>query len=487
MSRLADTLRQLGTTEEEWHRERAAFRAEERAYRRAMRSTARFAAWRNPDYEPGRFHDELAGVCDAIVQSAYDGEAGWYALSAPPRHGKTELVGRAMAPRAMALRPGFSVLYATSSEKRAREVSGRVRSAVSRLSGRYAHLRPGRVWTNLEWETEGGNAWVGAGANSGTGGIGCHLLILDDVTGSSRGYGSKNTRDTLWRWIEEDCLSRVMDGGAVVVMETRRGVDDLRARFEDRYGSKLQSFDWPLVYDREHSLTDPSHDHRQIGDYLWKYGREWHDTQPHIKGQLYAQLYQQRPTPDEGALWNRAWLSRRYPGTPDHAGRTCLQRVLSVDGAATHGAGDHTVIQHWGFRSANALLLGQWRGQWDYPTFEATLRDIIAKTQPHGTLIENTSNGRAVYQTLSQKVPGMMPINVSGMGGKRDRIRPTLTLWEAGNILLPDASVARWVPDYVERMLRVTGVGDEVDDEADATTIALRWWQDRAGKKIQVW
>ena len=361
------------------------------------------------------------------------------------------------------------------------------RRAVERLAPRYPHLRPGRKWSTLEWETVGGNRWVGTGIDSSTGGVDGGTLILDDVTGSAARYGSKPGRDRMWRAIQEDALSRGVK--VAIVMETRRGVDDMRARFESEFSAHLQCYDWPLVYDREHALRRPAYDHRELGEYLWpeRWDPEWHDANPQIRGRLYAQLYQQRPTPDEGSLYQRQWLSHRYPGTPASNVSSCQVRMLSVDGAATHGAGDHTVVHHWGFRHGSAILLGQWRGQWDYPTFERTLLDIITSERPHGTLIENTSNGRAVAQKLiNSGIPGVIPINVSGMGGKRDRIRPTLALWESKSVLLPDATHAPWVPDMVERLLRVTGKGDEVDDEADAATIALSWWQGRNGREITV-
>ena len=462
----------------------------ERRIRLALRSTVGMAKWRNPEFKTARFHKELGKSCDEVTSCIQSGARGWWAFTAPPRHGKTEEVGRALPLRANALRPGLTTIYATSARDRAEEVSDAVRRGVERLyrehPQRFPHLRPGRKWTTLEWETVGGNRWTGLGIGSSTGGIDGQLLIGDDLTGSAERYMSASVRRRTERSIREDLLSRGVQWA--VFMETRRGVHDTRAWLQENFADNLKCRDWPLVYDRQHHLTNPAHDARSVGDYLWpeKFGEEWHKANPQVRGQLYAQLYQQRPTPDEGALYRREWMANRYPGTDVENARSCHQRVLSVDGAATHGRGDHSVIHYWGFRHNKALLLGQWRGQWDYPVLKATLQDVIAKTNPDGILIENTSNSRAAAQELRNQFRGVIPINVSGQGGKRDRIRPTLTLWESGSVLLPYAQCAPWVPDFVERMLRVTGVGDEVDDEADAATIALSWWQNRQGRTIQV-
>ena len=166
--------------------------------------------------------------------------------------------------------------------------------------------------------------------------------------------------------------------------------------------------------------------------------------------------------------------------------RQATMRVISVDGAATDGGGDHTVMQLWGFTHGRAKLFKQWRGQWGFPAFCQALDDAISQHKPHAVLIEDTSNGRAVRQSLQQRHRGIIPISVSGLGDKRARIRPTLALWESGSVELPRAEHAPWVGDFVDRMLRVTGQGAEVDDEADAATIALSWWQGRNGREITV-
>ena len=49
---------------------------------------------------------------------------------------------------------------------------------------------------------------------------------------------------------------------------------------------------------------------------------------------------------------------------------------------------------------------------------------------------------------------------------------------EAGSVMLPEA--APWVGDLVERLVVITGEGDEVDDEADAMAMALRWRREHA-------
>jgi len=98
---------------------------------RARRRTLEFAKWRNRKFSPtaGGFHHRLATLCDEITDSAEQGRGRWVVINAPPRHGKSELVGRCMPARAMLRTPGFSVLYATSTDDRAREVSQRVRAS----------------------------------------------------------------------------------------------------------------------------------------------------------------------------------------------------------------------------------------------------------------------------------------------------------------------------------------------------------------------
>jgi len=162
-----------------------------------------------------------------------------------------------------------------------------------------------------------------------------------------------------------------------------------------------------------------------------------------------------------------------------------------VDAAETEGGGDYTVIQWWGIRGRESLLLQQWRGQWADTRVVREVRQAIAWVSMHGTLstvlVEDTSAGKVAIAALRQQLPQLEAVPASGQGSKRDRIRGVRMLWSLGTVLLPSPSPqAAWCYDVdrdghtlIDRLRRLRGerpdMRGELDDEADAATIFLRW------------
>ena len=454
---------------------------------RALRRTAEVPHLRLNEWRPEAFHQHLGATLDRFGDLCLKGEHPRLIVATQPRVGKTELVGRSLGPRLMARCKGFSVLYTTSTETRAREASRAARHTVEVLykamPTTFAHLKPGRPWTDTEWCTAGGNTWVGTGAGGATGGIGAHLVIMDDVTGSAARARSTAWGDRAWEWLEEDVLSRLMRGGGAIQMETRRGVNDQTGRLRRAYPGLWRE----AVYACQAERDRPRWDWRAEGEYLCPglgFDARWREANPHLRGALWARLYQQRPTDEEGSLWRREWLAHRYTVSPGEMARLCDRTAFSVDAASTGGGGDHSVIQWWGWRGPVAHLLGQWRGQWDYTVLRATLQDQIAACRPNAVLVEDTSNGRPLADELARVVPGL--IRVPAKGSKSARWLAATPRAQAKQVLLPEPGNCPWVADMIERMVSLDGEGDEVDDEADAWAIADAWHRGSGARTVNV-
>ena len=175
------------------------------------------------------------------------------------------------------------------------------------------------------------------------------------------------------------------------------------------------------------------------------------------------------PEQDGGGKWTRADFSRRYPGDPWAIRATCSRTWLALDGAETAGGGDWSVIAWWGFRAGRYIKLWQWRQQVEYPELRELLRDCIVRCKPTAVYVEKKSSGKAVYQELSRSLP-IIGVDVSR--SKSDRYNAASPSMQH-LCDYPEADVAPWMPEYVDRMVAITGHGDEIDDEADADTLGL--------------
>jgi predicted phage terminase large subunit-like protein len=88
-------------------------------------------------------------------------------------------------------------------------------------------------------------------------------------------------------------------------------------------------------------------------------------------------------------------------------------------------------------------------------------------------LIEDKANGTAVIDYLKNEITGIIPVEPKG--GKEVRASAVAPQWEAGNIFLPDPSIAPWVNDFIDELLQFpTG---KHDDQVDSMTQMLTKWQ----------
>ena len=109
------------------------------------------------------------------------------------------------------------------------------------------------------------------------------------------------------------------------------------------------------------------------------------------------------------------------------------------------------------------------RGRFTFTETIEAMRQLSYKwPQTTRKLVEDKANGTAVMEVLKKEIVGLVPVDPEG--GKIDRAHAITPVAEAGNIYLPDASVAPWVHDYVEEFASFpNGVHD---DQVDATTQA---------------
>jgi predicted phage terminase large subunit-like protein len=160
--------------------------------------------------------------------------------------------------------------------------------------------------------------------------------------------------------------------------------------------------------------------------------------------QGFAAQQQQRPSPAGGGLYKRAdfrfWTVRPHVG----------QWIISVDCTFTDAASsDFVVAQVWCGTGPGFYLVDQVRDRLDVlGTCQAIVTLRSKWPQVGSILVEDKANGPAVITILKQKLPGLTP--VTPLGGKESRANATASFHRAGNVYLPDPSIAPWVHDYIE-------------------------------------
>jgi predicted phage terminase large subunit-like protein len=207
----------------------------------------------------------------------------------------------------------------------------------------------------------------------------------------------------------------------------------------------------------------------------------------------WSALYQQRPSPSKGAIFNTDWwrywttvpalCSKTDDGEIDPDGRIVLLDPEEDLKAATWldswdmafkgtETSDYVVGQRWVRVAANRFLVAQTR---DRRSFTGTLAEFEAfgarefGNHVHRRLVEDKANGPAIIDTLRDKIAGIKPVEPNG--SKEARARAVTPEIESGNVYLPHPTEAPWVLDLISE-LRSFPTGAH-DDQVDALTQAL--------------
>lgn len=419
-------------------------------------------------------HTDL--ICDAL-QPIADGEQKYILIEMPPRHGKSMTVTESFPSYFIGRNPSKRVIAAAYSDSLARKF-GRLNRNKLQEFGRQI------FGTAISDEKSAANNWGVAGLRGGmiaTGiggsitGEGADLMIIDDPIKNNEEAQSPTIREKIWSEWESTLSTRLHKGASVIVVMTRWHEDDLIGRLLEKSPYNWERLRLPAIAEDEDDLLG-----RSEGEALCPelgFDEQWAELKKREVGsKTWASLYQQRPSPGEGTLFNRKWW-KFYTTLPTRFDDQLISWDLTFKDADTS---DYCVGQVWGKVGADMYLIDQVRARMDFPTALQSVRSLAKKYPRIRTiLIEDKANGPAVIATLKREVSGIIPVNPEG--GKIVRAQAVSPYIEAGNVWLPAS--ASFTGDFLEE----TAVfpNSKNDDMVDSMTQALnRFGQKRAAGVI---
>lgn len=356
-----------------------------------------------------------------------------------------------------------------------------------------------------EWQTTRGGTVLSRSVRESLTGRGAKVLVIDDPHKDFIDAHSAKTRDTIWNWWLSVAHNRLHEPSLVVVIMTRWHEDDLVGRLlsSEYPGDPSQ---WEVV--RLPALADDKDDAlgRELGDPLFsplvsetrdEALTRWAEVRETVGSYTWAAMFQQRPAPEEGAVfdagWWRFWTTDPTRVTDDGKvvlfdpnSDDALRRGVWVESwdMAFKGTetSDYVVGQRWTRVGTNRYLVAQTRGRW---SFTQSLKQVKTFAAPHviTRLVEDKANGPAVIDALRDDVDGIKPVNPRG--SKESRARGVSPLVESGNVVLPHPMEpgCSWVNEFLDEM-RAFPSGAH-DDQVDALTQALDWLRLSSGGSVR--
>jgi predicted phage terminase large subunit-like protein len=411
------------------------------ARRRARESLLGFATYTNPAYVAAVHHSLIAEALEAVER----GEISRLMITVPPRHGKSELASRRFPGWFIGRNPGKQIIAASYNSDLANDFGREVRNIVA--SPEFKALFDLTLAADSQaanrWHTNKGGMYVAAGVGTAITGRGADILLIDDPFKDRQEADSEITRQRVWDWYTSTAYTRLMPGGAVVVINTRWHDDDLSGRLlaeQETGGDKWEVLSLPAI--------------DKGGNALWP---EWYPLErlEQIRSVLPARdwnaLYQQNPIPDDGDYFKADWI-QDYDEVPEN-----LRIYGASDYAVTDGGGDFTEHGVCGVdANSNVYILDWWFDQAASDVWIESQCDLIVKHQPLCWFGESGPIRRAIEPFLMRRMQAREAYCrvewLASIADKPTRARPIQAMASMGKLYVPKKAV--WRDHLVSQMLR---------------------------------
>ena len=432
------------------------------------------AAWpliepKNP-YISGWHIDAISEHLEAV----FKGDIRNLLINIPPRHAKSTLVSVAYPSWVWTQEAQHKFLYGSHSYNLSKRDSSKCRTVIQSPWYRETFKIDWSIKQDqnekMNYENTVGGARIATSVNSSVIGQGGDTLVLDDPH-SPRSVRSDVQRQDELDWIDQEFFTRVNDPKTVSKIIIMQRLDE-----RDASAHVLASGDWehlmlPAQFEPERKCftsigwEDPR---KETGEPLWpeRFGEaENLASAKNMGSKAWAGQGQQRPAPAEGIIFKRSTLGQFYTEIPSDLEFLALSIDLPFD-----QDGSYAVFQVWGRRKVYKYLLDQIRARVGFNEQITMFRSMCAKWPLlHAKWIEKKANGAAMITTLQSTFSGLLPVHPQG--SKEVRAEAVVPQFEAGEIFLPDPSIAPWIGDYIEEL--VVFNNGAFNDQVDATTQAL--------------
>lgn len=231
-------------------------------------------------------------------------------IELPVRHGKSRLAARLFPALALGMMPNLRLIVTSHTATLSGRHGRYIRNAVQTRP--YQRLFPA---VQLASDSQARDAWdladpftgglLAIGKGGAVVGHDGHLIIGDDLFSGRADAESQTSRDNTWTWLQDDLMTRLEPGGAVVLIGNRWHEDDVHGRIRQFERDEWQIVRLPALAEANDPLG------RAEGEALWadRFSMPMLRAIERRMGDYsFAGLYQQRPTSAEGGLIQRAWF-----------------------------------------------------------------------------------------------------------------------------------------------------------------------------------
>ncbi len=438
-----------------------------------------------PDFVAGWFQSVICKALEQFLEDVKEKRSPRYAIFAPPRHSKSEMVSRRFPAWAFGRHPELTIIGASHNATLAAKMNRDVQRVIdspeyqaifpdTKLSGKNVRSASDQNWLRNTEEFEivdNEGSYRAAAVRGGISGFGADAFIIDDPIRNKADASSKTVRESIYDWYTNDALTRLSPGGGILLMHTRWHEDDLAGRLLEKMkepgSEQFKVFRFPALAEKDERW-------RNKGDALHpeRYSRK---ALLRIKSAMiprdFEALYQQSPRIAEGSFFKKQWFE-----IVDAVPTTVRRSVRYWDLAATVEAPgkdpDWTVGVKLGItddRTIYFLDVIRFRGS---PNAVRTAMRNGATQDGYSTAVafeqEPGASGKADANDKIRKLQGFRVKAVKSDRSKEIRAAPLADQAEAGNVKILRAA---WNAAFIDELIAFPN--GKHDDQVDAASGAF--------------
>lgn len=445
----------------------------------------------NPLLIPAKFHLFISAKIAAAIAKGN----GRLTISAPPRHGKSEVITKNTPIWTLENYGKKDVILTTYGGELSADFGRQIRDLVQNNAD-LLRLRIRRdAHRANNWITDEGGTMRSVGIGGPITGRGADVLLIDDYIKEIKEAQSANHLQYLWDWFRTTAFTRLESGGTCIIIATRWAKNDLIGMIKKEN---------PGEYPWEH-ITIPAIAGiddilgRQPGEPLFpqrKSLNDLKDAKSLLGTYFFNTMFQQDPDDPNAQLTNKDWL-KVITFAPEFTSDVKFIRMW--DFASSEGTGDYTVGMLCAYDKRNDIfyILDIKRDQLSPGKVEKLVKKTAADDGYNVTVGLPRDPGSAgkslVFQYENNILKGFKTKEMPTSNNKVVRAQPFLAAVEAGRVVMVQSAWNKLFADEYDDFPGGTN-DDQVDAAGDAYValtgkkfVKVAWGQDvEASRNIQL-
>lgn len=420
-------------------------------------------------YKPERRY--LVELCEALQSFYEDEKAKVLIINEPPRHGKSRtaslfvewVLGRNPAEKIMtgSYNNILSATFAKNIRNDIQEVKADENITV--YSDIFPNVRIKRGDAAMDmWSLDGGyNSYLATSPSGTATGFGCSLLIIDDIIKNAEEAYNETAKEKAWTWFANTMLSRLEEGGKILIIMTRWASDDLAGRAIEHFGDAAKVITMKALQPDGTMLCDEILSRRSYEEKVRAMGAD-----------IASANYQQEPIDIKGQLYSSFKTYDRIP--TDANGNPLFTDIRNYTDTADTGA-DYLCSIVYGVYNGEAYVLDLLYTKDAMEETEPATAAMLYRNDVNVADFESNNGGRGFARQVRRILQDTYRSNKTVVNtfaqtkNKAARILSNST-WVMEHIYFPTNWKDRW-PEYYRAMTRYQREGKNTHDDApDATT-----------------